>query len=181
MRIISGSRRGLRLKGPKTDATRPTEDRIKESLFNILFTIEPNSLVLDLFAGSGSVGLEFLSRGASQVYFVEKNRDTLKVLRENISHCKFDNQSIVLPQDYIKALKNLSKRDIKFDYIFLDPPYGKGFVNIAMEYILEYDLLDSEGLIIIEHEKDLDFIYVGEFKEIDMRDYGTKLISFYRR
>lgn len=181
MRIISGSRRGLRLKGPKSNLTRPTEDRLKESLFNILFTIPSDSLVLDLFAGSGSVGLEFLSRGAKKVYFIEKNRGTYRVLLDNIEHCKFKEESISLNLDYKKALYRLSKEGISFDYIFLDPPYDKNYAEEAVEIIIEENLLNPDGLIIIEHENELKNIDNETLKNVDRRDYGGKYISFYSR
>ena len=141
MRIISGSRRGLRLKGPKGDQTRPTEDRIKESLFNILYNINGDHVILDLFGGSGSVGLEFLSRGAKKAYFIDKSNNSIACIRDNIAHTKFEDESVVIKNDFQRALKLLSKKKIKFDYIFIDPPYERGLISKALDIIGEEDIL----------------------------------------
>lgn len=181
MRIISGSKGGLRLKGPKGKETRPTEDRIKESLFNILSNIGGEDLVLDLFAGSGSIGLEFVSRGADRVYFVDKSKNSIDCINDNIDHTKSRDQSRVIRNDFSKALNFFSKKELVFDYIFMDPPYEKGLIVKALELIGEKELLDKEGLIIVEHESNLildEQLY--DFKKVDQRNYGAKTLTFYK-
>lgn len=181
MRIISGSRKGLRLKGPKGNETRPTEDRIKESLFNILFDISSEDLVLDLFAGSGSVGLEFVSRGAKKVYFVDRSKNSIDCINDNIEHTKSKEESIVIKSDFDKAINLFSKKKIKFDYIFMDPPYEKGFILKGLKGISEKELLSDGGIIIVEHESKLELeedLY--DFKRVDQRNYGAKTLTFYR-
>jgi len=181
LRIIGGSRGGLRLKGPKGNQTRPTEDRIKESLFNILFDIGAGDLVLDLFAGSGSVGLEFISRGASKVYFVDRSKNSIDCINSNIEHTKSVDESVVIRKDYIKALNFFYKKEITFDYIFMDPPYEKGLIVKALEIISHRDLLKQEGVIIVEHESELELDKeIFDFELVDRRNYGAKTLSFYK-
>lgn len=181
MRIISGSKKGLRLKGPKGKETRPTEDRIKESLFNILFDIDRETLVLDLFAGSGSVGLEFLSRGAEKVYFVDRSKNSIECLYDNIRHTKSEEETVVLRNDFRKAIDYLSRKELIFDYIFIDPPYEKGLIKTSLEKISEKDILKEDGLIIIERESKLNLNdEIEGFIKVDERSYGAKTLAFYR-
>lgn len=182
MRIISGSKKGLRLKSPKTKDIRPTEDRIKESLFNILYNIDGDSLVLDLFAGTGSIGLEFLSRGANFVYFIDHSREGISTTKYNIDIAGFKDKSKLVKNDYLKAIRYLGRQDIRFNYIFMDPPYKKGLIEDGLKEIETSHILAEDGLIIVEHEIELDLEdRIGEFNKVDYRDYGTKAISFYRR
>ena len=156
MRVISGEKKGFKLKAPKGKYTRPTEDRIKESLFNILKTIDKNSLVLDLFAGSGSIGIEFLSRGARMAYFVDKSNLSIITIKDNLIHTNLYDKSKIIKNDSFKTIKFLGKEGMKFNYIFIDPPYEKNLIHKAIEYILEENILANGGLIIIEHENNLE-------------------------
>ena len=180
LRVISGTKRGYKLKGPKGKDTRPTEDRVKESLFNILGFINEESMVLDLFAGSGSIGIEFLSRGAKKAYFMDRSYLSIKTIKENLSYTDFEGSSQVIKIDSIKAIKLLGNENIKFNYIFVDPPYGKDLIMEVLENLWTRDILFEGGVIIIEHEKGLE---LGDraygFKRIDIRNYGDKSLSFY--
>lgn len=149
MRIITGRAKGLRLKTPKNFSTRPTADRVKESLFSILGGLinfsEINS-VLDIFAGTGALGLEAMSRGANSAIFIDNA--TAEIIWENISRTKFESCN-VLRGDFEKILAKLAKQNLSFDLIFSDPPYAKGLAQKSLNLIAELNL--SSGLIIVEH------------------------------
>ena len=180
MRIISGDKKGYRLKAPKGKDVRPTEDRIKESMFNILQSIDYNSVALDLFAGSGSIGMEFLSRGAEKAYFVDKSKASIMIIKDNLNHTGLVDKSQVLKMDSIKAIGFFGKSNIKFDYIFIDPPYGKDLIIRAIESINYENILFENGIIIAEHEKTLDLPNeINEIRKIDRRNYGSKSLTFY--
>lgn len=182
MRVIAGSKKGFKLKGPKSKDIRPTEDRIKESLFNILGYIDENSLVLDLFAGTGSIGIEFLSRGAKKVYFVDKSYESIRCIDENLKHTCLKDSAEILKKDAFKALDLLREKDIKFDYIFIDPPYGRNLLERVLIKIDEVNILREEGLIVLEHERNyvLNHIFNSLIK-IDSRNYGDKSLSFFKK
>ena len=181
MRVISGTRRGHRLKQPKTKETRPTEDRIKESIFNVLGYIDSESTVLDLFAGSGSVGIEFLSRGAKKAYFIDKSKLSIDTIRENLEHTKLSQVAEIKQMDSGKALSYFRKENIVFDYIFLDPPFKEhGLLLNIIESISESVLLSSGGIIIVEHEKEVELKDVGNYKIVIEKDYGNKKVSFFK-
>ena len=145
MRIISGKYKGKILKEYNIKGTRPTMDRIKESLFAMIQTKLPNSICLDLFCGSGSLGIEALSNNAKECYFVDSNKKIIEILKKNT----FDIDGVkIINEDYTKALHNFK---IKFDIIFLDPPFKSNFGIKAIKLIKEYDLLTDSGIIIFEH------------------------------
>ncbi len=183
MRIISGIARGHKLKAPKGNKVRPTEDRIKESLFNILGNIKSNSIVLDAFGGSGSIGIEFLSRGASKVYFVDNNYDSIVTIKQNLNHTKFLTSAEIIQSDIFIVIKRLSKIGLKFDYIYLDPPFNQnGMVDKAFKFIDKENILAVNGILVVEHEKELNLEeLVYEFRKVDHRDYGSKCIDFYKK
>lgn len=180
MRVISGLRKGHRLIAPKGMDVRPTEDKIKESLFNILGPIGPEARVLDLFAGSGSIGIEFLSRGAKIAYFVDVNPKSIIAIRENLMHTKLMDSAEILKSHALRALKTLKNKDLKFDYIYLDPPYDKiGLLMEVIERIAELKILAEDGLLIVEHDsRHLFEEEVFRFKKVDERKYKAKTISF---
>lgn len=142
MRIISGTARGTKLNTLEGLKTRPTLDRIKESLFSIIQLKLPDSNILDLFAGSGALGIEALSRGANKVVFCDSNYDAIKIVNQNLEKTRFLNNAKVLNTDYSKALEKLS--DEKFDIVFLDPPYKTNFVESAIGKIIRLDLLSEQ-------------------------------------
>lgn len=170
MRVISGSARGLKLKSPEGLNTRPTADRIKESLFNIISPYIYDCSFLDLFSGSGSIGIEALSRGAKDATFVDFNKDSINILKQNISLSRLEQKSTVYNLDVSNAINTLSKNNQKFDIIFLDPPYNKGLLLPTLKKIEQLDLLKDDGFIICEQhinepEINLDKLYTYRTKE----------------
>ncbi|NLX61069.1 MAG: 16S rRNA (guanine(966)-N(2))-methyltransferase RsmD [Tissierellia bacterium] len=181
MRVISGEKKGFKLRSPKGVNTRPTEDRIKESLFNILRDIHNESVVLDLFAGSGGIGIEFLSRGAKKTFFVDKSYESIECIKDNLVHTDYILKSEVIKKDAFRALKEFNEKGIRFNYIFADPPYEKGLALKTLETIDNMDILKKDGLLIIEHEinLNLDIKPLSKLSKKDYRKYGSKAISFY--
>lgn len=152
MRIITGRAKGLKLKTPANFSTRPTSDRVKESLFNILNGMKDFSevgAVLDIFAGTGALGLESLSRGAKSAVFIDAV--TSDLISENIRRAKFESVCKVFRGDFKKVLQKISRQDLKFDLIFSDPPYAKGLAQSTINLISELELLKTDGLLIVEH------------------------------
>ena len=152
MRIITGSARGLKLKTPAGQTTRPTSDRVKESLFSVLngmINFSEVEQVLDIFAGTGALGLESLSRGAKSAIFIDSA--TANLIAENVQHAKFENCSKVLRGGFEKFLKKLSAGNLQFDLIFADPPYHKGLAQKTLELVARFDLLTDEGFLTVEH------------------------------
>ena len=183
MRVISGKARGKKLVALEGTNTRPTLDRVKEALFNIIqFDITDKS-VLDLFAGSGAIGIEAISRGAKSVVFCDNSIDAIKVIKTNIKNTRSDEKAIILNKDYINALENLANKETKFDIIYLDPPYKTQYAEIAIERIMKLNLLSKEGIIIVEtddikKEKD---IQTEGIKIFDKRKYGRAILIFIRK
>ncbi len=150
MRIISGSRRGLKLKAPDGKNTRPTTDRVKESVFNIIqFTI-PCDSALDLFAGSGALGIEAISRGCKSCTFVDSNKASVSLIAENLKAAGFQDKAKLIETDAISFL--LDSLD-QFDLIFLDPPYNKGLLEPVIKLIFQRNLLKKDGLLVVESER----------------------------
>ncbi len=152
MRIITGRARGVRLKAPKGLSTRPTSDRVKESLFNILGTRVANRRVLDLFAGTGSLGLEALSRGAACAVLVD--RATGNILQDNADHAKLSEMARVIRGDVFTALTRLAAQGEEFDLVFCDPPYGKGLWERALAALDASSVLSEGALVIVESGED---------------------------
>ncbi len=173
MRVISGKSRGIRLEDIKGKEIRPTIDRYKEDVFNIINQDIVGSVFLDLFSGTGSIGLEALSRGASQCYFVDKNRNAIEVIKNNIKRTKLIENNIVLKYDYKEALNSLC--NVKFDYIYLDPPFNKDLEKNVILRIKELDLLSKNGTVICECSKDTDFSFL---KEIDYSVQKEKIYKY---
>jgi len=182
LRVISGLKKGYRLKGPKNRDIRPTEDRIKESMFNILGYVDNESMVLDLCAGTGSIGIEFLSRGAKKAFFVDRSRESIQCIKENLIHTKLEDRAEIIRGDVIKAIINFGQRGIAFDYIFTDPPYNsEKLINDIIKHVSKSAILKrNNGIFIIEHEKSVtldDEMY--DLKRIDYRVYKNTCLSFY--
>lgn len=175
MRIISGNRRGLKLKAPKGLDTRPTEDRVKESVFNILGQNFFDDLVLDLFCGSGANGIEFISRGAKKSYFVDKSKEAMDCVKYNLEKAKFLDEAVLIEDHLNKALRNL---DVKFDYIYMDPPFDRrDLYKRAFKLIRENKLLKPDGKLIVEYNTDVPLLIGEGFKEIKNKKYGNTSIS----
>ena len=171
---------GKRLKSFKGHKIRPTSDKVKEALFNILGgAIFEDALVLDIFAGTGNLGIEALSRGAREVTFIEKDRSSIRLLRENVDICGISDETGIVPLDAKKGVALLGKKRQKFDIIFLDPPYGKGLAHETLEMLGESGI--SKGAVVIaEHspEESLEARY-GELHLTDSRRYGDTSLSFF--
>ena len=177
MRIIAGDYKGRRLTSPADNRVRPTTDKVKEAIFSILTNEIYGSYVLDLFAGSGNLGLEALSRGAEHCWFGDSSRDSIKLIRENVLYCKADDKSTIKAGDYRKVLARITEQ---MDVILLDPPYGKGLLPDCFELIEEYDLLAENGVIMAEHQKDEVLPdEIGKFTKIKERTYGKVVVSIY--
>lgn len=183
LRVISGDKKGHRLKAPKGMDVRPTEDKIKESIFNIIRPLKMDAIVLDLFAGSGSIGIEFLSRGANKAYFVDLSQKSIDVIKENISHTKLDEKALVLKMDANRALIKFSGDNLKFDYIYIDPPFNNHQLYYkVINLIDQYNLLVSNGVLLVEHDKELILEEKSNnLNKYDFRNYGSKSISFFRK
>ena len=181
MRVISGSARGTVLHSIEDISTRPTLDRVKESLFNIIQNDIEDTTVLDLFAGSGAIGIEFLSRRAKQVYFCDKSSKAVAMIEKNLEKTKLKKKAIVYNKDYIDCINTV--KNIKFDIIFLDPPYKEEFALDAIEKISNLQLLKDDGIIIIETdepERDINRINNMNinYKIYDLRKYGRVSLIF---
>lgn len=173
MRIIAGTARSLPLKSIEGRDTRPTTDRIKETLFNILQSDIAGSSFLDLFAGSGQIGLEALSRGASHAVFVENNKKACACIEENIRFTRFTPSSRLLAMEVLSALRTLEGTDT-FDYIFMDPPYRSGLEQEALTYLSSSGLLSENGVIVIETAMDTDISYVEDLGFVITREKKYK-------
>lgn len=150
MRVITGKARGIQLKTPQGMLTRPTADRVKEALFSIIRFDVANARVLDLFGGTGQLGIEALSRGAESAVFVERRKDALQAIRENLEACGFSDRARVVNGDAMSYLKSGEK----FDLIFLDPPYASGLLQQALEEIARFDICRRHGIIVAESAAD---------------------------
>ena len=178
MRVIAGSARRLLLKTIEGMDTRPTTDRIKETLFNMLNTQIPGCTFLDLFSGSGAIGIEALSRGAKQAFFVESNPEAVSCIRENLSRTHLEEGALVLNCDVIAGLKKLEGRNPRFDIIFMDPPYAGGFYEPVLKEILNAGILSEEGYVVAESANDFDFPKVAGFKINKERKCGPAVMTF---
>jgi 16S rRNA (guanine(966)-N(2))-methyltransferase RsmD len=179
MRIISGKYKGRKVDGYTIDGTRPTMDRVKESVLGMIQTKLEDSICLDLFTGSGSVGLELLSNGAKKCYFVDNNYKVIETLNKNMKSLKITDDYEIIKSGYEEALKNFNNRNIKFDIIFLDPPYKLDYIIPAIKLISDYNLINEDGLIICEYENEE--IDVDNYELIKTRKYGSKKIKIYKK
>ena len=180
MRIISGKYKGRKIEGYNMVGTRPTMDRVKESLFATIQNNIKDSVVLDLFAGSGQLGIESISNGAKLCYFIDNNKEVIKILNKNISNLNIKSNSKVLLSDWKKSLNEFSNQNIKFDLIFVDPPYDYNVYEKILEKVSTLNLLNQDGLIILEHSnlklKDT-YNNLILYKE---KKYGNKSVNIYK-
>ena len=181
MRVIAGVARSLPLKTPGGMDTRPTTDRIKETLFNILQNDVPGSVFLDLYAGSGGIGIEAISRGARKAYFIENAPAAITCIGQNISFTKFTEKAVILKQDAVTGLSLV--RESHVDIVFLDPPYGEGQDRRVLQALRAMPYIDEETLIIVEEKLDADFSYVSEMGYSIQKEkrYKTNKHMFLRR
>lgn len=182
MRIIAGTARSLPLRAPEGLDTRPTSDQIKETLFNMLQYDIPGCYFLDLFAGSGQMGLESLSRGGEYAVFVENNRKAAKCIEENIAFTKFDKKARLVMSDAVSALYTLEGK-YKFDIVFMDPPYNKELEKGVLEYLASSSLLKEASIIIVEASVETNFDYVEElgYEIAKYKKYKTNVHVFLQR
>ena len=179
MRVITGKARGIVLKTPTGMATRPTADRVKEALFSIIQFEVPTSKVLDLFGGTGQLGIEALSREAKSAVFVDEREDACRLIRENLRRTKLEQYAKVIRSDYMAYLRSCKD---KFDIIILDPPYAEVFLENSLKMITEIDILETGGIIITERPvgKELPWEFSGFTRSKDYK-YGNTLITIYRK
>lgn len=179
MRVITGKARGIQLKTPEGMLTRPTADRVKEALFSIINFDIPNAVVLDLFGGTGQLGIEALSRGAKRAVFVDAREEACRLIRENLSRTKLTQESVVVRSDYMQYLNRCTEQ---FSIIFLDPPYAETYLENAIKRITEIDILQSDGIIVAERPvgKELPWEFDGYQRSKDYK-YGKTLLTIYRK
>ncbi|MCR5481175.1 MAG: 16S rRNA (guanine(966)-N(2))-methyltransferase RsmD [Clostridia bacterium] len=177
MRIIAGDFKGRKLQPPKDYSVRPTTDKVKEAVFSMLAPYVRDACVIDLFGGSGNLGLEALSRGAKKCYFGDNSRESIALIRSNVEYCRAQDRSVICPGDYKKVLASV--RD-KADIILLDPPYKMGLMEGCFEAIRENDLLAEDGVIVAEHgyREELPDLFEGYVK-LKEKKYGSILVSVY--
>jgi len=181
MRIITGSAKGAKLKAPSGLDTRPTAARVKESVFNILSDIVVDACVLDIFAGTGNLGLEALSRGAQKAVFIDNSNESIAIIKENAHHTKLAEYTEIYKNDVLRALDKLAQTGRSFDLIFCDPPYQKGFVQAVLERIDQHSILVPGGILVIEHSRHEKI--ADEWNNLELRrteKYGATLMSFLR-
>ena len=181
MRIIAGTKRGVRLTSFKGRKVRPTTDRTKEVIFNVLRNHIEGSLVLDIFSGTGSLGIEALSRGAAKAVFIDNDRNAQKILQDNLSKSDFIEVSELITLPVKHGLKKLSNANQKFDLIFADPPYKGDLAKETIQLIEYYDLLGSDGCLTIEHSDKTNLVKASEKYTLQsLRRQGVTQLSFYQ-
>ena len=180
MRIIAGEYKGRKLDSPQDNNIRPTSDKVKEAIFSILMPYIEDAVFVDLFSGSGGLGLEAISRGAKYSYFCDKERKAITLIKANIEKCHAEDYSCVVWGDYMKLLNRLSKKEV--DIFVLDPPYLSGLYEKALNSIDSLDLLKDEGIIIAEHVKEIHLPEsIGNLSKIKERTYGRSILSIYKK
>ena len=182
MRIIAGRSKGMPLQAVRGRNTRPTSDKVKGSIFNIIQDRILDSVVLDLFAGTGNLGFEALSRGARKAVFIDRDINAVKTIRRNCESLGYRDQSDIYRGDALGLLTRIAKHDILFDIIFIDPPYNYGFGDALLFSINDSAILHEHGIIILEHDaKSLLPDRVADLHCFNRRKYGGTGVSFYRK
>lgn len=179
MRVIAGSLKGRKLRSPADDSVRPTSDKVKEAVFSMLMPYLSDSIVIDLFAGSGGLGLEALSRGAKRAYFVDKDRRSIALVRDNVKHCGVEDQSVIMCSDHASAINRIHE---KADIVFLDPPYNAGLMTDCIKLLSASGTVPEGGLLIAEHSRDEVLPeQIAGFVMIKEKRYGKTIVSVYER
>ena len=181
MRVISGTARGTKLNSIEELSTRPTLDRVKESLFNIIQQKIQDSIVLDLFSGSGAIGIEFLSRGCKTAYLCDNSIKAINMIRQNLERTRLQDNAIVINKDYKKCLQDIANKNETFDIIFIDPPYKDDIAVDSVKMILSLSLLKKDGIIIIEtdeKDREVDNLKKLDIQVYDIRKYGRANLIF---
>ncbi|MDY3119292.1 MAG: 16S rRNA (guanine(966)-N(2))-methyltransferase RsmD [Peptoniphilus sp.] len=180
MRVIAGEKKGRRLKTPKGERVRPTEDRIKENVFNLLYSPFSGVCVLDLFAGTGHIGIEFLSRGAEKAWFCDNHPESLRIIRENIKITGYNEKSKVVETSFEKCLSLARDEAMAFDYIYVDPPYAnRDYYDRTAKDVSTYALLAPGGRMVFEAPKAYVFSDYNQLHLVREKAYGTKIIWIY--
>ncbi len=179
MRIIGGKAKGRILQFPPSSKERPTSDFLREALFNLLGPLTEKSF-LDLFAGSGSVGIEAASRGAKEVVFIEKDKKIAAVAQKNIVACNLNKNCRIIPGDISAGLCDLFKNKYEFDFVFADPPYSRGLVGITIKLLKENPVFTEEAVVVIQHStrEDIESLLDGKTILKDQRKYGDNALTF---
>ena len=183
MRVIAGSAKHLNLKTIEGMDTRPTTDRIKETLFNMIQTDIPGCRFLDLFSGSGAIGIEALSRGARRCYFVEQAKEAVACIRQNLDATHLGQKAVVMDCDVLAAIGRLKGKEKPFDFIFMDPPYNKNFEFHVLDELRQMDYIDDHTVIIVEASKETSFDYLDQFgyEMIKRKEYKTNMHIFIQK
>lgn len=179
MRVIAGKYKSRQLKSVKSNLTRPTTDRNKENMFNIIGPYFEGGNVLDLFAGSGGLGIEALSRGCDYLYSVDNQYAAFQVIKENIKMLAIENAK-VFKLDYRKALKRFASEQVKFDLVLLDPPYGKGLVDDILVFLIENKMLNDNCTVVVEELKEVVFESFDQLSLIKKNDYGITALNVFK-
>jgi 16S rRNA (guanine966-N2)-methyltransferase len=180
LRVIAGKKGGIPLKAVPGSGTRPTTDKVKEAIFSRITPYLRGGNVLDLFAGTGGLGIEALSRGMDQAIFIDKDRKSIETLNDNLRATEFVDQAEVYRNDYLRALKALSKRELKFALIFIDPPYKMKNAEEIMNLLESYGLLESEAVSVVEHDAAHTYAdQVGTFYKEKESHYGDTAVTIY--
>ena len=178
MRITGGEAKGRTLSFPSRSKERPTSDFLREALFDLLGSLQDKTF-LDLFAGSGSVGLEAASRGAQSVFFVEKNKHLVEVIKKNIQTCCFDKNCRIIAGDIEFGLRDLFRKKYEFDIIFADPPYNRNLVEATLKYLSKHQILRKGGIIVIQHSIKETYSKLDDnIYQTDQRKYGDNALTF---
>lgn len=181
-RIISGLAKGIILETPPGMKTRPTSDRAKEALFSILGSVFEGKNVLDLYSGTGSLGIEALSRGAKNCIFIDRNKKAAQTINNNLNKCRLMGSAHVLSMDVNKALDTVKVNGIRFSCIFMDPPYDRNLLNRTIEKISENDIIEKKGILVVEHSGlETPPGEIAGFLRRDRRSYGAVNFSFYKQ
>ncbi|MDI7259628.1 MAG: 16S rRNA (guanine(966)-N(2))-methyltransferase RsmD [Thermodesulfobacteriota bacterium] len=181
MRVISGASKGRRLVTPKSYSLRPTSDRVKESIFNILGDEVEGKVVLDLFAGTGNLGIEALSRGAEKAIFVERGREAIRIIHRNLLQCGFMEQSEIIPKEVNRAIGILERRGEAFDLIFMDPPYEKGLIRKTLFKLSLCRIYHNGSVLVIEHSPRESLPKkMEEWDLIRQKKMGDTMVSFFQ-
>jgi len=181
MKVISGYLKGRNIEGYKVETTRPTMARVKESLFASIQNNVENSIVLDLFCGTGSLGIEALSMSASKCYFVDNNKEIIKYLNKNINNLNIKDKSIIINKDYKEALLYFKNNNIKFNLVLVDAPYKMEVMEEVIELINKYELLLDYGLLVLEYSFDKLEDKYNDLVLIKTKKYGDKFVSIYQK
>lgn len=180
MRVISGTAKGRTLKAVPGNGTRPTTDKVKEAIFSMIGPYFDGGAVLDLFAGTGGLGIEALSRGMERAVFVDGDKRSIEIVVQNLKVTRLEDQAEVYRNDALRALKAMAKRDVRFRLVFLDPPYKLRTIETLISALQALNLMESEATIVVEHESDYDCEErIGKAVRIRRVLYGDTAVSIY--